>query len=410
MIRNISISAFINTIFILALIAVTITFAIFIKLDKQRYNISMQKKYELVAENVLKSLETNPTKSGIKIILKQFKMKQLENDDLKLKIINEGTPILMRRGTEGMYRIFSMEDTLYTYVQKDGYNLMTLDTQTYSYNLLIIALAIALSLGILYSLYYILKKKLRPLRNLNREIKKFSEGDLNIKIHSYSTDEIGTIAKTFDEAITHINNQTKSKELFMRNMMHELKTPITKAMFIAETLNDEKKKETLQRAFHRMDDIIKELAMVEKLTSSNTFVYKELTSFFKIYTKTIEITMINADNISAKIKDFKLNADVAMFSVALKNLIDNAIKFSPENHARLKANSKRIDVISQGEPLKHDLEYYTEPFSQEEKRSDGFGLGLYIVKTIANLHGYKLIYTHNLGENRFSILIDQPLP
>lgn len=406
MIRNISISAFINTIFILALIAISITFAIFIKLDKQRYNITMQKKYELVAENVLKSLETNPTKSGIKIILEQFKMIQLENDDLRLKIINEGTPILMRRGPVGMYRIFSLEDTLYIYVQKDGYNLMTLDTQNYSYNLLIISLAIILSLGILYSLYYILKKKLKPLRNLNREIKKFSEGDFNVKIHSNSTDEIGTIAKTFDEAITHINNQTKSKELFMRNMMHELKTPITKAMFIAETLEDDKKRETLQRAFQRMDDIIKELAMVEKLTSSNTFVYKELTSFFKIYTRTIEITMINSDNISSKINDFKLNADIAMFSVALKNLIDNAIKFSPNKHALIKANKKRVDVISQGEPLKENLEYYTEPFSQEEKRSDGFGLGLYIVKTIANLHGYKLLYSHNSGENRFTILIN----
>ncbi|WP_072682330.1 ArsS family sensor histidine kinase [Arcobacter sp. LA11] len=406
MIRNISISAFINTIFILALIAISITFAIFIKLDKQRYNITMQKKYELVSESVLKSLEANPSKSGIKIIIDQFKVKQLEDSDLKLTIINDAKPILIRKTNFGMYRIFSLDDVLYIYVQKDGYNLMLQDTQNYSYNLLIISLAIALSLGILLSLYYILKRKLKPLRVLNNEIKKFSNGNLNIKIKFNSSDEIGTIAKTFDEAITHINNQTKSKELFMRNMMHELKTPITKAMFIAETLEDEKKKEMLQRAFHRMDDIIKELAMVEKLTSNNTFVYKELTSFFKIYTKTIEITMINADKITSKISDFKLNADTAMFSVALKNLIDNAIKFSPNKHATINANKHRIDVISEGEPLKYDLEYYTEPFSQEEKRSDGFGLGLYIVKTIANLHDYKLIYKHTKGKNIFTILID----
>ncbi len=406
MIRNISISAFINTIFILALIAISITFAIFIKLDKQRYNITMQKKYELVSESVIKSLESNPSKSGIKIIIDQFKVKQLEDDDLKLTIINDGKPTLIRKTLFGMYRIFSLDDTLYIYVQKDGYNLMLQDTQNYSYNLLIISLAITLSLGILLSLYYILKRKLKPLRVLNNEIKKFSNGDLNIKIKFNSSDEIGTIARNFDEAITHINNQTKSKELFMRNMMHELKTPITKAMFIAETLEDEKKKEILQRAFHRMDDIIKELAMVEKLTSNNTFVYKEFTSFFKIYTKTIEITMINADKITSKINDFKLNADTAMFSVALKNLIDNAVKFSANKHATINANKRRIDVISEGEPLKYDLEYYTEPFSQEEKRSDGFGLGLYIVKTIANLHDYKLIYSHNKGKNMFTILID----
>lgn len=335
MIRNISISAFINTIFILALIAISITFAIFAKLDKQRFNISMQKKYELVAESVIKSLTSNPGKSGIKIIINPFKVKQIENDELKLKIINNAKPIVMRKSSLGMYRIFSLEGDLYIYVQRDGYNLMLQDTQSYSYNLLIISLAIALSLGILLSLYYILKKKLKPLRDLNNDIKKFSKGDLNVRIHSNSKDEIGTIAKTFDTAITHINNQTKSKDLFMRNMMHELKTPITKAMFIAETLEDEKKRDMLQRAFHRMDDIIKELAMVEKLTSNNTFVYKELTSFFKIYTRTIDITMISADKITTKINDFKLKADSAMLSVALKNLIDNAIKFSLENMQHL---------------------------------------------------------------------------
>lgn len=406
MIRNISISAFINTIFILALIAISITFAVFIKLDKQRYNISMQKKYELVAESLLKSLDTNLTNNGIKIIVNQFKMNKLEDDDLKLKIINEAKPLVLRQSSFGIYRIFSLEDNLYTYVQKDGYNLMLFDKQSYSHNLLIISLAMTVSFGVLISLYYILKRKLKPLRRLNRQIKKFSEGDLNVRIKSNSTDEIGTIAKTFDDAITHINNQTKSKELFMRNMMHELKTPITKAMFIAETLEDDKKREMLQKAFHRMDDIIKELAMVEKLTSNNTFLYKELTSFFKIYTKTLEITMVCSESISSKINDFKINADTAMLSVALKNLIDNAIKFSPNKHATIYANRQRIDIISQGEALKNNLEYYTEPFSQEEKRSDGFGLGLYIVKTIANLHDYRLVYSHKNGKNIFSILID----
>lgn len=406
MIRNISISAFINTIFILALIAISLTFTIFIKLDKQRFNIAMQKKYELVAENLFKTLAANPSKKGIKTILKQFKMQQIDESQFIIEILNDAKPILIRQSSHGLYRIFNLEGNLYTYVQRDGYNLMLQDSQNYTYNLIIISLAIALSLGTLLSLYYILKKKLKPLRNLNKEIKKFSEGDLNVKIKQNSTDEIGTIAKTFDEAITHINNQTRSKELFMRNMMHELKTPITKAMFIAETLEDEVKRETLQRAFKRMDDIIKELAMVEKLTSNNTLVYKEITSFFKIYKKTVEIALLSPDKISAKINDFKLNADIAMFSVALKNLIDNAIKFSPNKHATIKANKHRIDIISQGEKLKNDLEYYTEPFSQEEKRSDGFGLGLYIVKTIANLHGYKLIYKYQDDKNIFSILID----
>ena len=174
MIRNISISAFINIIFVLAIIAIALTFSIFIKLDQQRYNINMQKKYELVAGNLLKSLDSNPTKSQIDIILKQFKMQKLEDDEVKLEIVNSAIPIIMRNTPLGVYRIFNLKGVLYTYVQKDGYNLMILDTESYSYNLLIISIAIALSLIILISLYYIIKKKLKPLRNLNKEIKRFS--------------------------------------------------------------------------------------------------------------------------------------------------------------------------------------------------------------------------------------------
>ncbi len=284
MIRNISISAFINTIFILALIAVSLTFTIFIKLDKQRYNITMQKKYELIAENILKSLENKPNNTKIKFILEQFKMFKVKQQRLKLKIINNAETLILKETLDGVYRIFILNDVLYIYIQRDGYNVMIKDTQSYTYNLIIISLAIAISLAVLFSLYYILKRKLKPLKKLNKEIKKFSEGDFTVKIKLNSTDEIGTIAKTFDNALTHINNQRKSKDLFMRNMMHELKTPITKAMFIAETLKNEEKKDMLQKAFQRMNDIIKELAMVEKLTSNDTFLYKEITSFFQIYT------------------------------------------------------------------------------------------------------------------------------
>ena len=53
--------------------------------------------------------------------------------------------------------------------------------------------------------------------------------------------------------------------------------------------------------------------------------------------------------------------------------------------------------------MKNELSYYTEAFCQEEKRSDGFGLGLYIVKTIVNLHGYKLEYKYEDGKNYFII-------
>jgi two-component system OmpR family sensor kinase len=152
-----------------------------------------------------------------------------------------------------------------------------------------------------------------------------------------------------------------------------------------------------------MDDIIKELATVEKLTSKNTMIYKEENLFSNIYNRTLEIMLVNPNNIEAQIIDFSFKVDNSMMPIALKNLIDNAIKFSSNKKAIINANENKIEIVSLGEQLKHELSYYTEAFSQEEKRSDGFGLGLYIVKTIVNLHGFKLEYKYEDAKNYFII-------
>ena len=403
MIKNISISTFVNIIFSLAFLSIFITFAMFLNYDKQKHEISLENRYELIAENFLSSFQNQPTSESLIAIFKKFKVKPIEDREKKLEIIKNAQELTITQNYLGTYRVYKYDDDYFIYVQQYGYNIMLKDVDSHNYSIAFIIAGFIISILTFLFLYEILKRKLKPLKILNKQLIEFSNGNKDIKLNYTSTDEVGTIAKSFNEAINIINNQSKSKDLFMRNMMHELKTPITKAMFIAETLNDDNKRETLQRAFKRMDDIIKELATVEKLTSKNTMIYKEETSFFNIYTRTLEIMMINPENIATKIRDFKFEVDVSMMSIALKNLIDNAIKFSPNKKAIINANKERIEIISLGEPLNNELAYYTEAFSQEEKRSDGFGLGLYIVKTIVCLHGYKLEYKYEGGRNFFII-------
>jgi len=403
MIKNISISTFVNIIFSLAFISIFITFAMFLKYDQEKHEISLQNRYELVAENFLSTFQNQPTTESLLTLFKKFKVKPVEEREKKLEIIKNAQELTITQNFLGTYRVYKYDDNYYIYVQQYGYNLMLKDSDGHNYSIAFIIAGFIVSILTFLILYEILKRKLKPLKLLNKQLIEFSNGNKDIKLNYTSTDEVGTIAKSFNEAINIINNQSKSKDLFMRNMMHELKTPITKAMFIAETLNDENKRDTLQRAFKRMDDIIKELATVEKLSSKNTMIYKEENSFSNIYKQTLEIMMINPINLTTEIEDFDFKIDNSMMPIALKNLIDNAIKFSPNKKAIIKANKEKIEIISLGEQLRHELSYYTEAFSQEEKRSDGFGLGLYIVKTIINLHGYKLEYKYEDGKNYFII-------
>lgn len=403
MIRNISISTFVNIIFTLAFVSIFLTFAMFIRYDKERHDLSLQNRYEMIAENFLILFQDHPNTQRLNELYKKFNVKPIEDRDRKLEIINNAQELKITQNYLGTYRVYRFDDMYYIYVQRYGYNIILKDTKHHNYNFAFIIAGFVLSLIIFIFLYEILNRKLRPLKLLNRQIIEFSNGNKDIKLEYKSNDEVGTIAKNFNEAINIINNQSKSKDLFMRNMMHELKTPITKAMFIAETLEDDKTRENLQRAFRRMDDIIKELATVEKLTSKNTMIYKEKINFLSIFKKTTDLMLINPDNIEQRIEDFCFEADIYMISIALKNLIDNAIKFSTNKKAIIEANKSFIKVISQGEPLKNELSFYTDAFYQEDKRSSGFGLGLYIVKAIVNLHKFSLDYEYVDGKNCFII-------
>lgn len=401
--KNVSISTFINVIFILALSAIILSFLFFIKLDEEKFENERKDRYTFISNNFLSGFELYPSREYLQQLYSQFEVGPIADRLKKLEIINNGKMLSMRNSALGRARIYKYDDEYYIYVQKLSYNILLKDVKDRPYNRSIALLLFILSGSIFLALFIVLRKKLSPLKKLDKQIQKFSNGDSSVKLEFDHEDEIGKIAQSFNQAITNINHLTNSKSLFMRNMMHELKTPITKAMFIAEALPDDNNKKTLQRAFERMDSIIRELSTVEKITSSMNVLYKEPTNFFHLYNNTLDLMLITPENISAKIHDFKLEVDIYLFSIVLKNLIDNAIKFSPNHHATLLASKRRIDIISSGEKLQHTLDYYTEPFAQEEKRSDGFGLGLYIVKTICELHDFRLKYNYKDEKNIFTI-------
>ena len=90
-------------------------------------------------------------------------------------------------------------------------------------------------------LYMWVVRSLKPISELKNKIKTFSEGNLDIQCTSDRNDEIGEVANEFDHAVTTIRELIQSRQLFLRAIMHELKTPIAKGRLMSEMLSDEKK-------------------------------------------------------------------------------------------------------------------------------------------------------------------------
>lgn len=403
--RNISISTFINIVFGMAFFAITLSFVFFIQIDKDRFLISQQQRYDIIADSFLNAFTNMPSSEDIKMLSKQFKVEHIDSRKEKLDIINHSNLLFFKDTYLGRVRIYQQEHDFYLYVQQLSYNIMLKDLKSKPYNFQIALFIYVFFILIFFTLYVLLRKKLFPLKKLHRQIQKFSSGNLDIDIQIQSNDEIGKIAQSFRNAIAFIKNQSQSKNLFMRNMMHELRTPITKGMIIAETIDNVKDKKILQNAFERMNNIIKELSTVEKISSNLLTLHKEKLSFQSLYESTLKIMLLEKLPIKTQFDSFDLYVDKELFSIVLKNLLDNAVKFNTQNDVVAIANTQHIQIISYGKALKQNLEFYTEPFCQEEKRSDGFGLGLYIVKTILDLHKMQLHYEHKEGKNIFTVVL-----
>ena len=401
--RNISVSTYINTLFSLVLSLFVLALFFFISWDKERQRIDELNRYKLISNLLLSTAQLNPTKEEKETFYKNFQVNPVSINESRLLILSKGTTIFEGKSVYGKMQIFSIGNNKYIYLQRYGYNLMLKDTKSQNGRLQITIL-VALLIGTLFFFLYIgMIRKLSPLKKLNRQIEEFAKGNMNIKITQKSNDEIGKIAQSFDNAIHHIRTLLDSKNLFMRNMMHELKTPITRGRIAIEMVEDGMSKETLIRAFERMNELIAELAHIERLTTQDFTPLMSEVHIDNIIDDAISLLLCSREQLLIQTEEVTLLTDKKLLTLAIKNLLDNALKYSDDEKATIIGHKRSIKIISKGKSLEYPLEYYLEPFTQEEKRNSGFGLGLYIVNNIAQRLKYTLNYYHKDGSNIFEL-------
>jgi two-component system OmpR family sensor kinase len=255
-------------------------------------------------------------------------------------------------------------------------------------------------------LYLWIMKSFRPLSQLKSTIQKFSKGDLDIDCKSDKEDEIAEVANEFDHAVTMIRELLHSRQLFLRAIMHELKTPIAKGRLVSEMLDDEKNKARMHSIFERLNLLIDEFAKIEKITSKNFELNIKPYKMSDIIEGSVDLLMIENPGrlITTDIRqDYSVDVDFELFTLTVKNLIDNAIKYSTDKHITVIIDNDQLQIINKGERLKEPLENYFKPFHTSKK---GLGLGLYIVKSILDIHQMKLEYRYEDGENFFTVTND----
>jgi two-component system OmpR family sensor kinase len=258
----------------------------------------------------------------------------------------------------------------------------------------------------LIALYIGIIRSLLPLKTLRAHIKAFADGNYDITCKSTQHDEIAALANEFDSAVGKIRALRDARQLFLRNIMHELKTPITKGKLATEMFEETPYTTILRNAFKRQEVLLEEFTRIEKLSADELKLDKKLYHFEDIVDFALDILDDKKEQITCTLTPLSIEVDFELFGVVIKNLLDNGITYASEHRVVLQNDANSITISNQGDPLEFSLERYAEPYfleGKKQKSSRGLGFGLFISWHVIRLHGMKIVYAREGNTNHFTI-------
>ncbi len=257
--------------------------------------------------------------------------------------------------------------------------------------------------------YSVSRRITAPIKQLKDSTLRIAEGDLSHRAGVKSRDEIGDLGRSFNYMTEKLEKMIRSGRELTAHVSHELRSPLARIRVAEELLKDCIKRgnyNDLKRHFNAMEQDIEELDRLiarilkfskldiqQRSLNHDRFnladLLNELLSRSKsiIGRKRLRITT----DLST---DAYISGDKESLGTAFSNIIDNAIKFTPENGGvviKLQTERGWVDIktINDSNPLsKTDLDQIFKPFYRVKDTPDtGYGLGLAIVKKIIEMHG-----------------------
>ena len=370
------------------------------EINSKRIDTLVKEKYIKISNELFQNIE-NKTQLNALLDKYDLEKKELKNNN-NYNILYENTLtfgyIVILQETFGDEFIIKIK-----YLD-DEYILKTADEENIT-DKLILNILVFVDIFVLILIFLYILKLLSPLKIITKQLTNFANGDLSSRIDIKSNDEIGILANSFNKMASNLENLITTREELLRDIGHELRTPIAKGKFAIEKIDDFSQKELLKKIFKDLEILTNELIELEKLNSTklNITTFKAETliveSLEKLYLDDESKIEINIQ------EDFKINGDLYYLSIVLKNLIDNALKYAISYPIQIDVNLNTISVSNKGKELSKQLEYYLKPFTQELSQRDGFGLGLSIVKKIIDKHDFRLEYSYRNESNIFKICL-----
>jgi two-component system OmpR family sensor kinase len=407
---------------VVTLFSVSVVFWEFYKLNRQQYIDHIFTKYSTITQIYRANQQRHNSQILLEANLAIYKL-HIEKDIATSKLILEQGKVLKREGfvsinnslmlnKNGLYTQKVVTDlratmveyrkNIYFYIQTPVGSILIQDEELKPYRYWNVLYTYLTVIVIILLSFILILQRLRPLIRLRKKISLFGDGNMDISFKTKGSDEIALISNELESAREMINTLLESRTLFLRNIMHELKTPITKGTIATQMLKSKKQRDRFSSIFGRLESLVNEFALIEEVTSlSDKSNFKEY-RLIDIIDGAIDMAMVERSSVSVDVDaSIKIFASYRLYTTAIKNMIDNGIKYSTDTHVKIGIVNDELCFESKGECLSHPLQYYIEPFTKENPSKNSYGLGLYLVDSILKVHEQVLAHEYDDGVNRF---------
>ena len=258
-------------------------------------------------------------------------------------------------------------------------------------------LAVFLAIGA----YPLARRITRRLERLRNRVEALGGGDLGARVEVEGRDEVAELATSFNQAAARIERLVEVERMLLASVSHELRTPLTRIRMAVELLTGEaspgahNQLAQLQGDIAELDRLIDELLLASRLQLADHLVESESVELLALVAE--EGARFNADVGGEPVS---LVGDARRLRYMVRNLLENARRHGATEGVRAEVGKIQSDAFGPGASLsvsdcgpgvvENEREQIFEPFYRPtgmREAGQGVGLGLYLVRQIAQRHG-----------------------
>ena len=275
--------------------------------------------------------------------------------------------------------------------------------------IILTAMAVTLSV-ILAAAYFFIRRVLRPLRTLKSGVEALGAGRLDHRVPQNGSDEFRDLSDAFNTMAGRLSALLKNKEQLLLDVSHELRSPITRLKVQSEFIQDEETRQNLQADVAEMEAMVSTMLEEARLRNTSAALRLESTDMVQLLHSVVDDFKDQAPGVAcAGLDPLTIEVDREKMRMMLRNLIDNAVKNTPQggkpvvvsmtrgkNHLHIVVEDRGVGIAESALPHVFDPFFRTD--SSRSRKTGGFGLGLSLCKAIVDAHKGKIDISSRFGQ------------